>query len=132
MIVVAGLSQTTERLRAWVIKQSPQALGRLVEYGTRLLKAEVEARLALAERKIQAFERKYGTTLIQLRREGLPPDASMEMHEDYVEWSGWQRTRELYAEIAAEDMALAEAHLPLAVETLPPYHPPAEEEGTNS
>lgn len=29
------------------------------------------------------------------------------------------RARELYAQIAAEDMALAEAHLPLAVETLP-------------
>ena len=91
---MSSLSETTERLRAWLAEQPPQALGRLVEYGTPLLKAEAEAQRALAERKIQAFEHKYGTTLIRLRGEGLPSDASMEMHEDYVEWSGWQRTLE--------------------------------------
>ena len=101
--------QTTERLRAWLTEQPPQALGRLVAYGTPLLKAEAEARLALAERKIQAFERRYGTTLIQLRREGLPSDASMEMHEDYVEWSGWQRTREEASQTLASLQNLLEA-----------------------
>jgi metal-responsive CopG/Arc/MetJ family transcriptional regulator len=37
------------------------------------------------------------------------------------------RARELYAQIAAEDRALSEEHLPLTVETLPPYSPTAEE-----
>lgn len=43
------------------------------------------------------------------------------------------RARELYACVAAEDMALAEAHLPLTVETIPPYlASTAEKEGTTS
>jgi hypothetical protein len=29
-----------------------------------------------------------------LRQDGLPNDASMGMHEDFIEWSGWQRTQE--------------------------------------
>ena len=28
-------------------------------------------------------------------------DASLEMHEDYVEWSGWQRTHEESSQILA-------------------------------
>ncbi len=67
---------------------------RLAELGAPLLVTEAEGRLALAERKIEAFERRYGTTLEQLREAGLPDDAGIEMHEDFIEWSGWQRTRE--------------------------------------
>jgi hypothetical protein len=74
---------------------APEAQKRLVEFGAPLLLTEAEGRLALAERKITAFEQKYGTTLAQLRQDRLPDDASVEMHEDFVEWSGWQRT---YAE----------------------------------
>jgi len=52
-------------------------------------------------RKIKAFERKYGTTLTQLLQDGLPDDASMEMHEDFIEWSGWQRTYEEAGQVLA-------------------------------
>jgi len=79
----------------------PETWQRLVELGAPLLVTEAEGRLALAERKIRAFERMYGTTLAQLRRNGLPDDASMEMHEDFIEWSGWQRTREEASHILA-------------------------------
>lgn len=72
----------------------PDVRLRLVEFGAPLLRTETEGRLTLAERRIRAFEQKYGMTLAQLRRIGLPDDASMEMHEDFVEWSGWQRTYE--------------------------------------
>jgi hypothetical protein len=72
----------------------PEARRRLVELGAPLLLTEAEGRLALAERKLETFEQKYGTTLTQLRQNGLPNDASMEMHEDFVEWAGWQRTYE--------------------------------------
>ena len=58
---------------------------------------EAQARLALAEQRIKSFEKKYGTTLARLQEDGLPGDASMEMHEDFVEWSGWQCTREEFA-----------------------------------
>lgn len=72
----------------------PVARQRLIELGAPLLLTEIEGRLALAERKIQAFEEKYGSTLAQLRRDGLPDDASIETHEDFIEWSGWQCTLE--------------------------------------
>lgn len=77
----------------------PEVQQRLVEFGAPLLLTEAEGQLALAERKIRAFEQKYGTTLARLCRDGLPDDASMEMHEDFIEWSGWQRTREEASQI---------------------------------
>ena len=87
-------SKETHRHRSSLAALMPAARQRLVELGTPLLLTETEGRLALAERKIAAFERKYKTTLASLYRDGLPDDASMAMHEDFVEWSGWQRTYE--------------------------------------
>jgi hypothetical protein len=89
----------------------PEARRRLVELGAPLLLTEAEGRLALAERKVKAFEQKYGTTLAQLRRNGLPDDASMEMHEDFVEWSGWQRTHEEASQILTSLQHLLEKPL---------------------
>jgi hypothetical protein len=73
---------------------TPDIQRRLIALGVPLLLTETEGRLALAERKIANFERKYHTTMARLQRDGLPDDASMEMHEDFVEWSGWQATQE--------------------------------------
>jgi len=89
-------------------KLVPEAQKRLVEFGAPLLLTEAEGRLALAERKITAFEQKHGTTLAQLRQDGLPDDASMEMHEDFVEWSGWQRTYAESSQIVASLKLLLE------------------------
>jgi hypothetical protein len=89
----------------------PEARRRLVEFGAPLLLTEAEGRLALAERKLKAFEQKYGTTLAQLRQNGLPNDASMEMHEDFIEWSGWQRTHEEARQILASLQHLLEKPL---------------------
>jgi hypothetical protein len=89
----------------------PEARRRLVEFGAPLLLTEAEGRLALAERKLKAFEQKYGTTLAQLRQNGLPNDASMEMHEDFIEWSGWQRTHEEASQILASLQHLLEKPL---------------------
>ena len=89
----------------------PEARRRLVEFGAPLLLTEAEGRLALAEQKVSSFERKYGTTLIQLRRNGLPDDASMEMHEDFIEWSGWQRTYEEASQTIASVKPLLERPL---------------------
>jgi hypothetical protein len=80
---------------------APEVRQRLVEFGAPLLLTEAEGRLALAEQKIKAFEQAYGMTLAQLRRNGLPDDATIEMHEDFIEWSGWQRTREEVSQILA-------------------------------
>ncbi len=79
----------------------PVARQRLVELGAPLLLTEAEGRLALAEQKIQALEQKYGMTIVQLRQEGLPDDATIEAHEDFIEWCGWQRTYEEASQILA-------------------------------
>ena len=93
------LSKGTDEQEFSPTELVPEARRRLVELGAPLLLTEAEGRLALAERKVKAFEQKYGTTLTQLRRDGLPDDASMEMHEDFIEWSGWQRTHEEASQI---------------------------------
>lgn len=72
----------------------PAARQRLVELGAPLLITEAEGRIALAERKVATFERKYNTTFEHLQEAGLPDDASIEVHEDFIEWAGWQRTYE--------------------------------------
>ena len=79
----------------------PPTQQRLVKLGAPLLQIEAEIQLSLAEHKLEIFEQKYATTLSQLKREGLSADASMEMHEDFVAWSGWQRTREEAQQIIA-------------------------------
>jgi hypothetical protein len=89
----------------------PEARQRLVELGAPLLQIEAESRLALAEQKIKAFEQKYNTTLSKLQREGLPEGAGIELHEDFVEWSGWQRTREEASQIIASLQPLREPSL---------------------
>ena len=92
-------------------KLTPEAQQRLVEFGAPLLLTEAEGRLALAERKIMAFEQKYGMTFAQLSQKGLPDGASMEMHEDYIEWSGWQRTREEARQVSVSLKPLLEKPL---------------------
>jgi len=89
----------------------PKVWQRLIEFGAPLLLTEAEGRLALADRKIGALEQKYETTLVQLCRNGLPDDASMEMHEDFIAWSGWQRTREEASQTIASLQHLQERPL---------------------
>jgi len=84
---------------------------RLIELGAPLLLTETEGRLALAERKIKTFEQQYGITLAQLCKDGLPDDASIEMHEDFIEWSGWQRTREEASQMIVSLQHLSERSL---------------------
>ncbi len=65
---------------------------KLTRYGALVLARETESRLELAARKSSEFERKYGMTFEHLDQIGLPDNAGLEEHEDYVEWSGWQAT----------------------------------------
>jgi hypothetical protein len=88
-----------------------EVMQRLVELGAPLLWTEAEGRLALAQRKLESFEQRYGVSLAHLRQTGLPEDASIEMHEDYVEWSGWQRTYEEASQIIASLRPLVERRL---------------------
>jgi hypothetical protein len=62
--------------------------------GTAFRLLDLQKRLAQAQENVRKFEVKYGTTLGILESEGLPEDASYEMHEDYIEWHYWARVRE--------------------------------------
>jgi len=106
-----SLSETASWSERSLAALTPQTRQRLFELGAPLLRTEAEGRLALAERKIKAFEQKYGTSLMQLQRKGLPEDADIEMHEDFVEWSGWQRTLEETRQVIASLQPAVETHL---------------------
>lgn len=57
--------------------------------GAALRMVDLQKRLTLAQAKLQEFQTRYQTTLSQLEAEGLPDDASVEAHEDYILWQHW-------------------------------------------
>lgn len=63
---------------------------RIVRLGAEKHAQELKRELKAVRQQIAAFERKYGQSFAQLQRVGLPDDAGLEAHEDYVEWSSWQ------------------------------------------
>jgi len=85
-------AESTLKIEASLAALPPSERKRLALYGARLLFTEMEGRLALAARELARFESKYGMSLARLQQVGLPEDAGLEAHEDYVEWSGWQAT----------------------------------------
>ncbi|MBM3133932.1 MAG: hypothetical protein FJZ89_01305 [Chloroflexi bacterium] len=73
---------------------------RIVRLGTERHLEELEAELQVARQHIAAFERKYGLTFARLQQVGLPDDAGLEAHEDYVAWSSWEgRAAELKSKL---------------------------------
>ena len=76
----------------------------IISYGAALRLSSLRKRRFLAQSKVQAFEKKYQTTLAQLDAAGLPDDANFEMHEDYVMWHHW---REVF-EAMSRDIAAVE------------------------
>ncbi|PKO22834.1 MAG: hypothetical protein CVU38_07230 [Chloroflexi bacterium HGW-Chloroflexi-1] len=61
----------------------------IISYGAALRLADLRKRLFLAESKVRYFEDKYHTHLARLDTDGLPDDAGVELHEDYVMWHHW-------------------------------------------
>ncbi len=62
---------------------------RIIRHGVALRAADLQKRLFLANSKVRAFAEHYRTTLEQLEKAGLPDNASLEMHEDYIQWRHW-------------------------------------------
>ncbi len=60
---------------------------RIVRLGAEKHAQELRSELKAVRERI---ERKYGQSLAQLQCVGLPDDAGLEAHEDYVEWCSWQ------------------------------------------
>ena len=61
----------------------------IIRHGVAFRVSDLKKRLFLAQSKVQQFEERYGTTLERLEVEGLPDDASYELHEDYIMWRHW-------------------------------------------
>ncbi len=72
------------------VRLPTQEWERIVRLGTEKHSQELEGELEDVRAQVAVFERKYGVSFTQLQRVGLPDDAGLEAHEDYVEWSSWE------------------------------------------
>ena len=50
---------------------------------------DLQKRQFLAQAKVSNFEKTYQHTLQEWEQQGLPDDASLAMHEDYILWHHW-------------------------------------------
>lgn len=66
----------------------------IISHGAALRLSNLRKRLFLAESKVHRFEEQYQATLARLDTDGLPDDASCEMHEDYIMWHHWAAAAE--------------------------------------
>jgi hypothetical protein len=61
----------------------------IITHGAAFRLSDLRNRRLLAQSKIEQFEVKYGRSLAEIERDGLPDDADYEMHEDYIFWHHW-------------------------------------------
>jgi hypothetical protein len=73
-----------------VFHQLPQPQQLAIIYQGALWRlADLQKRQFLAQAKVSAFEETYQHTLQEWVQHGLPDDASLAMHEDYILWHHW-------------------------------------------
>jgi len=82
----------------------PTERATIIRHGVALRMSDLQKRLFLAESKVQSLEVKYNTSLATLDSEGLPDDAGVDMHEDYIMWHHWARA----AQIARKELSALE------------------------
>jgi len=68
---------------------SAEELTSIVRQGAVLRLPYWEGQLLQAQEQVRHFEKKYGTTIDVLTTQGLPDDATYELHEDFIEWEYW-------------------------------------------
>ncbi len=61
----------------------------IISYGAALRLADLNKRLFLAESKLRHFQEKHNTDLAHLDNVGLPDDAGVDLHEDFIMWHHW-------------------------------------------
>jgi len=66
----------------------PQQLA-IIYQGALWRLADLQKRQFLAQAKVSAFEETYQHALQEWMQQGLPDDASLNMHEDYILWHHW-------------------------------------------
>jgi len=72
------------------IQLPTQVWQHIVQLGVERHAQELEDQLRETQQRIAEFEHQYGMSFARLQEVGLPEDAGLEAHEDYVEWSSWE------------------------------------------
>jgi hypothetical protein len=72
------------------IQLPTQVWQHIVQLGVERHIQELEDQLEEAQQRIAEFEHRFGMSLARLQEVGLPKDADLQAHEDYVEWSSWE------------------------------------------
>jgi len=61
----------------------------IISHGAAFRLSDLRNRLFLAQSKVEYFQAKYGKSLAEMTRDGLPDNAGYEMHEDFIFWEHW-------------------------------------------
>ena len=72
------------------IQLPTQVWQHIVQLGVERHIQELEDQLEEAQQRVAGFEQRFGMSLAHLQEVGLPNDAGLQAHEDYVEWSSWE------------------------------------------
>ena len=64
-----------------------------MQLGTDSRSHELQDELNQAEQAIVKFEARFGMSLADLEKAGLPTNASFETHDAYIEWQSWEIRR---------------------------------------
>lgn len=65
----------------------------VLSMGAAFRRIDWQERLYRATAHIRELEARYGCSLAELEARGLPADADVALHEDYVEWHYWERVQ---------------------------------------
>ena len=75
------------------IKLPIQDWDRILQLGADSRTHELQDELNRAEQELAKFEARFGMSLANLEKEGLPTNASFETHDAYIEWQSWEIRR---------------------------------------
>jgi hypothetical protein len=96
----------------------PEEREAIISHGVTIVLSNLKKRVFLAESKVRYFEGKYNVSLADLDTNGIPDDADLEMHEDYVMWHHWDKVaqkikKEIVSleEIAQQGLSMGEFSL---------------------
>lgn len=106
---------TTAQIETTFSTLPPDEREAIITHGAVLRLSSLKQRLFLAESKVRAYEEKYQTTLQEINDNGLPDNASVEMHEDYIIWSHWadvieqcKKDLHILEQIASQGLSIGE------------------------
>ena len=106
------MSVSTTVIQDTFRRLGPERQLEIIYHGALLRLTDLNKRSFLAQSKVHAYEAQYQTTLAVLDAQGLPDDASVAMHEDYILWHHWSA-------VASETQALVDQLRPLVEQGLP-------------